>query len=75
MLGIRPNLRLWKYESRTAEEDSVNRGDDHMLRKPGLILIMILLCVGAASTGIGTPAMVFMGALTVIAFLVSLAQD
>ena len=46
-----------------------------MLRKTMLILIMLLLLVGGASTGIGMPAMVFMAFLTAIAFLVDLSPD
>lgn len=46
-----------------------------MVRKPGLILIMVLLLAGAATTGIDTAALVLMGTLTVIAILVASSQD
>ncbi len=46
-----------------------------MFRKVGLIFLMCLLLAGAATTGIAVPVVVFMGGLTAIAFLVTVARN
>jgi hypothetical protein len=46
-----------------------------MVQKTLLILIMLVLLIGGATSGIGVPAMLFMALLTAIAFMVDLSPD
>lgn len=46
-----------------------------MVQKALLILIMLVLLIGGATTGVGVPTMLFMGLLTAIAFMVDLSPD
>ena len=46
-----------------------------MVQKTLLILIMLVLLIGGATSGVGVPTMLFMGLLTAIAFMVDLSPD
>ncbi len=46
-----------------------------MFRKAGLIFLMGLLLAGAATTEIAIPVVAFMGGLTVVALLITVARN